>query len=359
MLTEAVDRLRGGRPPEGGASATGQDIHELVGGLRQIADTQREDKLTELDEVVGQATASATYAGDQILTELIDEVPSVVKPLSSQIKTRTLISRKQLEAIYGDLSKQAAEQLAKIFEQRFEERITPDASAALQAISKLPRQFQEALDKHFLDTVPAAYQSPPATWAVIAPTLQLEARLSTGGARLADLGKIEHELLIHEFKAEVTRITGTVAFNNAFWVLQSAALKLLWAMFRDDPLAAISKERRVRVVKRRLVTALQHALGSDDVRSEVSVASRGIETELRRHSAAVRHCLEEETADIVRQADQRLSTVHQVLDRAAVQLDYIATRFSPPEPDRVLDADCAKQGTNNSSLHPERGQKRG
>lgn len=332
LLTEAVDRLRAGRPPEGGASAVGQDTHEIVRSLRRIAHTQHKEKLAELDEVVGRAAASVVYAGNQILGELIDEVPALVRPLSSQIEIRTLISRKQLEAIYGDLSKQAAEQLAMIFQQRFEERIAPNVSAVLQTISVLPRQFQEVLDKHFLDTAPAADQGTLAPWGTIMPTLQLEARLSAEGVRLVDLRKTEHELLIYEFKEEIKRITGKSAFNSVFVVLLSAALKLLWAMFRDDPLSTISKERRVKVVKRRLVTALQHALNGDDVRSAVGVASRDIASELHQQSEPVRHYLEEATstidsADFADWFLQHQSTVHQVLDRAAVQLDQIAARF--------------------------------
>lgn len=327
LLTEAVDRLRAGRPTEGEVSTVRQDIHELVGNLRRIADTQRDKKLAELDEVVGRATASVAYAGNQILAKLIDEVPSVVAPLSSQIEIRTLISRKQLEAIYGDLGKQAAEQLATIFQQRFEEQVTPDVSAALQAISVLPLQFREALKRNFLDVVPATDQDARAIWDTIMPTLQLEKRLSAGGTRLVDLRKTEQELLIYEFKEEVKRITGKGAFNSAFGVLLAAALKLLWSMLRDDPLSTISKDRRVKMLKRRLVTALQHALDGDDVRSEVSAASHSIETELRRQSAPVRYYMEETTADVVREADQYLSTFHQMLDRAAVHLDNIAARF--------------------------------
>lgn len=110
-------------------------------------------------------------------------------------------------------------------------------------------------------------------------------------------------------------------------MLLAAALKLLWSMLRDDPLSTISKERRVKMLKRRLVTALQHALDGDDVRSEVSAASHSIETELRRQSAPVRYYMEETTADVVREANQYLSTFHQMLDRAAVHLDHIAARF--------------------------------
>lgn len=332
LLTEAVDRLRAGQPQEEGAPLFAQNVHDLVDALRRVADTQRKEKLAELDEVVGRAATAVVDAGNQILEELIKEVPSVVEPLSSQVKIRTVISRKQLEMIFRDLGEQAAEQLTMIFQQRFEERITPDVSAALRTISVLPHQFRTALDEHLPHAVPAAGQDTPAAWGTIMPTLQLEERLSVEGTRLVDLHETEHELLTCEFNEEFKRIAGKVAFNGIFGVLLSAALKLLWVLLRDDALSAISKERRVKVVKRRLVTALQDALKGDDVRSAVGVASGSIETELHRRSELVRQCLKEATstigsADFAQWFQQHLSAVHQVLDRAAVQLDHIAARL--------------------------------
>jgi SEFIR domain len=322
VLTGAVDRLRIDQP---------QDIHEIIGNLRQTADTQREKKLAELDEVVGRAVTTVADAGNQILEELINEVSSVVKPLSPQMEIRVLISRKQLEAIYHDLASRAAERLTTMFQQRFEERIAPEVITALRTIPALPRQFQKELDKHLIDEAPDAVQDTPAAWGNIA-SIPLKELLSATGARLVDLQETEQELLIYSFDEAVERITNKGAFNSVFGVLLSAVLKLLWAMFRDDPLSTISKERRVEVVKRRLVTSLQQALEGDDVRSTVGVASLNIETQLHRQAELVRSYMEGVTstigsADFVRWFLQHRSTVHEILDRATVLLQQIGARL--------------------------------